>query len=225
MNALPSLGIQLLLGKSSLAGRETHQNNSFVSRVKLVQAVAIPPRGAMFVKAELDGPRPIECEGDVVFEPRTAVLERMGLDAPEALVQLQDDGKIWVCLENMQCLAMRVNTGETIGAITHTVEPNELAQPSAHDCLGVGVQKISSDDDLERLEKLLDLVKPPPSRLTTTESLFLQRLVTEYADVFALNDAELGCTTLVKHDIHTGSNSPYQARDVTYSLCSQKNHL
>ena len=101
MNALPSLGIQLLLGKSSLAGTETHQNNSFVSRVKLVQAVVIPARGAMFVEAELDGPKPIECEGDLVFEPRNAVLERIGLDAPEALVQLQDDGKIWVCLEKI----------------------------------------------------------------------------------------------------------------------------
>ena len=51
-------------------------------------------------------------------------------------------------------------------------------------------------------------MKPPPGRLTTTESLSLQNLITEYADVFALNDAELGCTSLVKHDIHTGNSAP-----------------
>ena len=36
----------------------------------------------------------------------------------------------------------------------------------------------------------------------------LKELIAEFADVFALNDQELGCTTLTKHRIDTGDQRP-----------------
>ena len=45
----------------------------------------------------------------------------------------------------------------------------------------------------------------------------LKKLFADNTDVFALNDAELGCTDLVQHVIETGSN-PQSTATILHSI-------
>ena len=55
------------------------------------------------------------------------------------------------------------------------------------------------------VEKILAL---SAENVTGPEREVLKALVTEYRDVFALNDDELGCTDVTEHHIETGDNDP-----------------
>ncbi|MCG8624354.1 MAG: hypothetical protein MJE68_20465 [Proteobacteria bacterium] len=47
-----------------------------------------------------------------------------------------------------------------------------------------------------------------PKELDNDEMKQVKELLRESADVFALDDSELGCTDLVRHVIDTGDHSP-----------------
>ena len=210
MNALPPLGIHVLLGQSILKGKETTCPSDNCIEVRLVQTAVIPGRGALFVEAELKSPRPEE-DGDLLFEPHMDVLGGMGLQAPEALVRVRGDGRIWVHLGNSQSLARRVEVGQILGTVAPSIEP-ELG-PAPADSLGVSAPTYvfsgsSQDSPGGRKERLLTKIKLPADSLTDSEVLSLQELIKENADIFALTDAELGCTTLVKHCIQTNDHAP-----------------
>ena len=55
------------------------------------------------------------------------------------------------------------------------------------------------------VEKILAL---SAENVTGPERKVLKALVTEYRDVFALNDDELGCTDVTEHHIETGDSDP-----------------
>ena len=63
---------------------------------------------------------------------------------------------------------------------------------------------------LERLEELCRQLQLPFDKLTLEEREQLESTISEFNDVFALNDSELGCTSLVQHSIETGSPPPIQ---------------
>ena len=48
----------------------------------------------------------------------------------------------------------------------------------------------------------------PLEKLLPAENDQLKELILEFNDVFALDDTELGCTTLVEHAIDTGDHAP-----------------
>ena len=48
----------------------------------------------------------------------------------------------------------------------------------------------------------------PLVKLSPEENGQLKSLITEFSDVFALDDTELGCTNLVEHRIDTGAHAP-----------------
>ena len=59
-----------------------------------------------------------------------------------------------------------------------------------------------------RVERVLGALDLPTEKLTQEERDKLQHLVADFADVFALDDSELGCTNMVVHTIHTGDHPP-----------------
>ena len=60
----------------------------------------------------------------------------------------------------------------------------------------------------ERLERLMAELQLSPGDLTQDQFQQLQELISDSVDVFALDDSELGCTSLVQHRIETGNQSP-----------------
>ena len=72
--------------------------------------------------------------------------------------------------------------------------------------LEAGVAVVSADND-NQSEALLEAVQWP-GNIAPQELGQLKALLTEYRDVFALADDELGCTSVVQHSIDTGDHAP-----------------
>ena len=66
----------------------------------------------------------------------------------------------------------------------------------------------TNNDDPECFHKLLKALDLPESKLTPEEMTELKGLLKVSTDVFALNDSELGCTSVVHHSIDTGNHAP-----------------
>ena len=60
----------------------------------------------------------------------------------------------------------------------------------------------------ERLEHLMAELQLSPGDLAQDQFQQLQQLISDNADVFALDDLELGCISLVQHRIETRNQSP-----------------
>ena len=72
----------------------------------------------------------------------------------------------------------------------------------------VAAMEAGSSMVLERGEQLMEQLKPQLAHLTEEQRLQLEALLTDFADVFALDPSELGSTGLVKHSIDTGDHAP-----------------
>ena len=55
---------------------------------------------------------------DVVFEPDAASMEACGVTAPEALVTLQSEGRIFVPIENYEGLEAKIESDTPLGYVT-----------------------------------------------------------------------------------------------------------
>ena len=60
----------------------------------------------------------------------------------------------------------------------------------------------------ERLGKLYSELKLPPDSLSSDEVMQLKNLISEFSDVFALDDSELGCTNILQHSVNTRDHPP-----------------
>jgi hypothetical protein len=60
----------------------------------------------------------------------------------------------------------------------------------------------------ERIDQIVDALSLPVIKLSNDQASQLKALVTDFPDIFALNDAELGCTDLIKHSVDTGDHAP-----------------
>lgn len=70
------------------------------------------------------------------------------------------------------------------------------------------------------MSKLLCALGLDQVELAKTESDKLRELVVEFASLFALNNLELGSTSIVSHTVNTGDNPPVRQRPcrVPFSL-------
>ena len=60
----------------------------------------------------------------------------------------------------------------------------------------------------KQLRHSMDVLGLPVDKLDTVELGKLREVLAESTDVFALDDSELGCTSLVQHSIDTGDHPP-----------------
>ena len=59
---------------------------------------------------------------------------------------------------------------------------------------------------------MLELLGLEQGALTNEQLQQLKQLVSRNADVFALNESELGCTIIVEHHVGTGDHAPIKQR-------------
>ena len=206
-NALFALGVSV----SRANGEPLKSCGGPQAQVRLIQAATIPSMKGRIVKACVsDGYFPNE---QVLFEPRHEALEPLGLNAQESLVTVSD-GIALIPLKNYQGVSVKLDEGTPLGMVQQCepvcqvlTEPRERPSLSGSQSGGLCAHVKALPNTPERYQRLLEALELP-DQLGDDELKQLKELLRESADVFALDDSELGCTDLVRHVIDTGDHSP-----------------
>ena len=194
--------------------------------VKLMQATRLPARHSKMVRIKIEG----ACgDGTCLFEPELQSLGERGLTMADAVVGVGDGGGLTMVVTNQGTTPVQLEVGEVLGELqpasivleggladgketeTETHVGAAPSTPSRVQQTEGGPQKIThvaavqSKSRREREEQLLEALKLENADLPQRQ---LHSLVEEFADLFALNSSELGCTSVVTHEINTGEHCP-----------------
>ena len=209
MNALPALGFSLLRanGEPLISKCEAGPK---VAHVRLIQSTTIPSLKGSFVKVKVQDDSFSQPGSPVLFEPLGHQLESVGLQSHESLVTMGDDGCILVPLLNVQGSSSSLEEGMELGIATcmQNLDTTLNAVSLQDDPTAVCAEVRAVVNTPERLDELTLTLGMPNENLPAEEGRQLTQLIRQYADVFALNDSELGCTNLVQHSINTGDSHP-----------------
>ena len=206
MNAIPKLGLQLLRsdGTHPCANDVDSGSESKSSVVSLVQASTVPSQKGRFVDAAVL--QNMFAEGDeVLFEPDTAALHKLGLISSDSLLTVGPGGKVVVPLENLQPSCVDIERDLVIG---HVMSVNSTVS-------SLGASERDSDSGSEvnkdrdgRRQCLRAVLNLPVDGLTKTQKEQLAQFLLKSDDVFSLDDSDLGRTSLVCHSVDTGDHPP-----------------
>lgn len=174
--------------------------SSTTATVRLITATKLPARHVKVVRARVDG----------VGEPRIMLflpqnlLELKGLCVEEAV--LEPDGELCVSvpIKNSSCEPVCRVPGEVLGElqpVTVVPDPCNVAA-----LMGEVATERGADEPELRSERLISEVCMEES-LSEVEVQGLTDLVLDFADVFALDQSELGFTDVVTHTIDTSDSS------------------
>ena len=207
-DVLPSLGITVVRANGKPLAAST-ERESKPAQVNLVQTTTIPGMRGCYVKAQVN--RDQFKGSELLFEPEPKTFEPLGLSVTESLVSVDPHGRLLVPVHNYQGVCVKLGEGTPLGAVRCSEIPNEVEadtllanEESESTCAHVSVVS----DDPERFHRLLKILSLPESTLSAKEVFELESLLKESTDVFALDDSELGCTSLVCHSIDTGDHMP-----------------
>ena len=185
-----------------------------VAKIRLVHSITLPSQKGRVLEAELEIPR--TTESDLFFEPAKE-LRSLGIVAMQSLLVPENAGTtVFVPIANPQGVTVQLEAGSELGTVT----PLELAcdedpvvlteEPENSDSRDISMTAAVTvaDVDPQRVERVLEALKLSAAKLSAEEEQQLSALITEFADVFAFEDSELGCATAVKHSIDTGGHPP-----------------
>ena len=218
MNVLPRLGLQLVQtdGSPLTVDVVKHAATSRVSRVCLVGSTYLPSQKVTVLEAELN--HPFSQDDTLVFEPDWKGLEGIGVELSDALLKQQPKGRVFIPAVNPQAISARLEPGLCVGSVTHiselelrACEPQPEIPPDAASTLTAepaGVNAVGVAQSPERLTRLFDALQLEQRSLTAKEFEQLKELIRENADVFALDDSELGHTSVIQHHVDTGDHGP-----------------
>ena len=80
--------------------------------------MSIPSQKGRMLRARLSTPAP-KCKG-LLFEPEHAALEPLGVNAYESVVGVDENGEVWLPIENYQGVTARLEAGMHLGTIRET---------------------------------------------------------------------------------------------------------
>ena len=177
----------------------------------IIRSTYLPPGKGRVLEVQLKSQ--FSATDSLLFEPH----QLLGLDAPEAVVT-HNDGKILIAVENNASLSARLEPGQCVGTVTpidfvplkdnseaaEAVSPTQKQQDSANGPLSVVTNGGTHEN--ERLERLFTALSLESGNGLTDQQV--QALKKMIADVFALDDTELGHTELVQHQVDTGDTTP-----------------
>ena len=209
MNAIPLLGLQVTHcddGRPLL----THVDDSTTctplkATVCLVSAVALPSRKGCVVRAKISSPELHSSEGGLLFEPNYEFADTAGITLLECLVSVQED-EVLIPIENQEGMTTYLEVNVELGSVRALDDVQPVVAPREESSTMSAVKAVTPTP--QRLDQLLNALIVPSRRLSTEETQQLKAVITEFSDVFALNDSELGCTDLVTHNIDTGDHKP-----------------
>ena len=174
------------------------------SVVSLVQASTVPSQKGRFVDAAVL--QNMFAEGDeVLFEPDTAALHKLGLISSDSLLTVGPGGKVVVPLENLQPSCVDIERDSVIG---HVMSVNStVSSLGAFERDSDSGSQVNRDRD-GRQQRLRAVLNLPVDGLTQTQKEQLAQFLLKSDDVFSLDDSDLGCTSLVCHSVDKGDHPP-----------------
>ena len=216
MNAISSLGIHVVRSTGE-ALLPASQDEPLVATVNLLSSITIPSQSGHIVKAQLFQSN--AGMGDLLFEPCHNLLAPLGVSAQESVLSRCDDHTVLVPMENHQGVTVHLDPGTQLGVVksvqverdmrlvdqlglsdSRPLDPPQTSSGTAH------VQAVKATP--ERCMKLSAALILPAMELARDEVPMLEALVCKFANVFAVDDSELGSTSLVRHMINTGDHMP-----------------
>ena len=203
--------------------------------VRLVQSSTLPGRKGRFLEALIDGPIRkgdellFEPNTRALKELGLSSLLKVGVSG-QVLVPLQnfrrddvklDGGTELGCVEPFGCDVELPSPG--VGLCDCVEESNgavELSDSGVGPVNGIEVEQgargegvegalpsqVLAVSDSSRGPRLLDQLALPRESLSQGQLQQLEELLIKAEDVFALDDSELGCTSLVQHRVDTGEH-------------------
>ena len=208
MNILPQLGLKFVQPNGMPLGTETEAcQPEKVSTVNVVSSTYLPSHKTTMLEAEISTPF---SDGDaLMFEPNQEDFEKMGLRLPDALLTQQPNGRVHIPVENSWAVSARLQRGDCLGVVTtcRDLVPDleqSIAMVSSQAQPVINSVEVSPD----RQTQLLEALHLGQSSATAVEIEQLKQLICENADVFALDNSELGHTDVVQHHVHTGDHRP-----------------
>ena len=235
MNAAPSLNLQFLRANGQpLKSTADTEQDSTVAKVYLVESTTIPARRGRFLEATIE-PN-FEKGTQLLFEPEVQSLQAKGLSAQEALLSVAPSGKLLVPLLNMEFSNSDVKAGDVIGTVEliEEIADDQNLSSSCAQVQGVTSQTTTNQTDFEirdvnRKSKLkqqlqlselqADLTK---AGMGTDQVKELEKVLLDADDVFALDESELGHTSLVTHSINTGDHPPIKQQPRRIPFCHKE---
>ena len=179
------------------------------AEVKLIRPARIPAGHSKVVCVKVNNS---EVTGETyLFEPTAHQEEHQGLLMPDALVGVRGDGEATLVIANAGAQPVILEEGNVMGRLQQCQvlqedDHEDSQEDSPQVCVSVIQGPPVADDP--RLEKLQSELNIDSIALSPNEHYQLVSLVTEFADLFALDSCELGRTSLVTHRIDTGDSPP-----------------
>ena len=112
MNAAPALQLSFLNARGEPLRRSVAKADCNCPRVSLIQTKAVPARAQSFVEAEVESE--LLKGACVLFEP-DKTLETHGIGAPESLLHVSDQGKVFIPIVNYQQQVVHLDGGTSLG--------------------------------------------------------------------------------------------------------------
>ena len=173
--------------------------------VCLTQTSTQPGRKGRFLEAKVD---PIIKLGtEILFEPNAESLGALGLSAQECLLCVQRDGTVLIPLQNFKQDTVDLEVEFKLGGVEplqtkFLMQPSDcsLSFPDEGRCSQVTTRRQAKlhEDRKTKLKATLNLLG---ENLTPEQFQQLEKKLMDNADIFAIDESELGHTTVVKHSI------------------------
>ena len=179
--------------------------------VKLLQASHVPARHQKLIKVEIG-----QGEGDslFMFAPKQVELQKHGLVMVDSVMDVEGGRCVNLVIENHSFETCHLKEGMELGEAqpiqlmlkeTETQEPEPTLPPSSDDPYVAALKNVPAH---LRQKKLLELLNLKDSQFDPNHRAQLESFLVEWADVFALDNTELGSTDITHHHIETGDHSP-----------------
>ena len=231
----PSNANQVTKDGTSSQGETPQISENVVSQVRLIKAVRLPANHSATVPVQLTN-----VKGIVLLEPSQSLDQSLKVE--ECLLEVKEDGSTALVIvnnSNSSCqLKKGMEFGQAIGAaiVDHTQQESlltpqlpatavslttesEMMQQSLN-VYSVAVPTTTSSERVKwRQQQLSQLLRDTKGRLSSEgDHLPLEELLSEYHDVFSLDEDERGETDMIEFEINTGDELPRKqaARRIPY---------
>ena len=182
--------------------------------VHLIQAARLPVRHVKLVRARVDMERQ---DTSTLFEPAENLLEKRGLVMDSSPTKPDTDQCVILVIHNPSCEPVRLKKGQVLGKLQEAkVLPVGSEERDSHTVRAVDANEVGTGEEstvpdaviplVDRTPKILDALQLSQTHLDAPEKAQLERLITKYADAFALDHSELGSTDIVTYSVDTGDH-------------------
>ena len=190
--------------------------------IHLVKSVHLPATHTKLVHVKVEGNVPGETAN---FESARCNLAKQGLVIDDGVVDPDKDGCFILPIQNHSLTPVNLAKDEVLGTLATETTVMEITDD------GYTKEETTSIDnhikaiqlclnDTERVDEIKAALAINELNLLPEEKSQLGEVIDEFADVFALNQLELGHTDVVQHDIDTGDSPPLRqpVRRIPFAL-------